>query len=124
MNHYLLNTLPNSGSTWLGEIIGRALGRSHLEYFNPLQNPARERQLVWNFGCELAGCFDNIASPGDEHVHDDIRASWGADDFVFTKEVFSPFKLPAFAEHFECAVLTRTQSARRSSATRRCSSRR
>ena len=64
--------------------------------------------LVRNFGSELLSCYRNIVSVGDASIHDDITATWGADGYEFTKEVFSPFKLPVFAMHFRCVVLLRS----------------
>ncbi len=109
MKPRLLLSLPNSGSTWLADIVARRSGvRYFMEYFNPLRNPRHEQVLVRNFGCELVSCYRNIVSAGDAQIHDDIARTWGRDEFTFTKEVFSPFKLPVFVEHFQCAVLLRS----------------
>lgn len=102
-------TLPNSGSTWLAEAIAlhTSWNRYCMEFFNPLRSPKHYPILSRNFGCELQACASNIADPGDELIDQDIRSTWGMEDFNFTKEVFSPFKLEAFARHFRCFVLLR-----------------
>jgi hypothetical protein len=108
MKPLLMLSLPNSGSTWLGEVIAESLGlRYFAEYFNPLRNPDHEEVLCRNFGCELATCYQNIASPGDHNIDSDIRGTWFTEEHEFTKEVFSPFKLEAFSRHFECFALLR-----------------
>ena len=106
----LMLTLPNSGSSWLADLIARHTdwSRYSMEFFNPLRSPKHYETLARNFGCELAACYQNIASPGDEWIDDDIRQSWGLEQFNFTKEVFSPFKLEAFTRHFRCFVLQRS----------------
>lgn len=112
MTRYLLNTLPNTGSTWLGDIVGRALrdhghGDYHLEFFNPAQNEPLESELAERFGCEIISCYRNIATWGGPLLAAHIRELWPA-RLVFTKEVFSPLKLDAFvAAGFRCAVLRR-----------------
>lgn len=105
----LMLTLPNSGSTWLADLIAQhsSWNRYSMEFFNPLRSPKHYRTLARNFGCELQGCYRNIASAGDEWIDDDIRKSWGLEQFNFTKEVFSPLKLEAFTRHFRCFVLLR-----------------
>src|ERR1700759_2119445 len=98
----LMQTLPNSGSTWLANLLARHLPgcRYSEEFFNPLRNPKYESILSRRFGCELISCYRNIALDGDRCIDDDIRNTWGMEGFSFTKEVFSPFKLEAFTRHF------------------------
>lgn len=105
----LMQTLPNSGSTWLADVIAKHTrwNRYCMEFFNPIRTPKHYATLSRNFGCELHACYRNVADPGDELIDHDIRTSWGVEDFNFTKEVFSPFKLEAFARHFRCFVLVR-----------------
>jgi hypothetical protein len=105
----LMLTLPNSGSTWFGNVLANHIpgcGYSP-EFFNPLRNPKYEAILSRQFGCELLSCYRNIVAEGDAAIDDDIRRSWGAEQFRFTKEVFSPFKLEAFSRHFRCFVFLR-----------------
>lgn len=105
----LMLSLPNSGSTWLADLIAKhsRWDRYCMEFFNPIRSPKHYNTLARNFGCELHACYKNIADPGDEMIDRDIRESWGTEEFNFTKEVFSPFKLEAFARHFRCFVLLR-----------------
>jgi len=108
---YLMLSLPNSGSTWFADVISKHIPGCRyydMEFFNPLRNERHEHTLTRQFGCELANCFRNIAEPGDEWIDGDIDRTWGTEDYNFTKEVFSPFKLPVFARHFRCFVLLRS----------------
>jgi len=111
MESLALLSLPNSGSTWLAEQIAAhtRFNRYRMEFFNPLRTPKHYRRLAQHFGCELVSCYNNIAA-GDCHGIDaDITATWGEENFNFTKEVFSPFKLPVFARHFRCIVMLRSE---------------
>lgn len=109
MKPLLMQTLPNSGSTWLAQTIADTLGlRYSMEFFNPARNRKYEDLLARQFGTELISCYRNIAEPGDASIDGDIAATWGREDFDFTKEVFSPFKTAAFARHFRCFVLLRS----------------
>ena len=102
-------SLPNSGSTWLAETIAAHSRWSRYagEYFNPVRNELWYPQLSKQFGCELISCYRNIARAGDRWIVDDIREVWKNSGYTFTKEVFSPYKLPAFSQVFRCFVLLR-----------------
>lgn len=105
-----LMSIPNSGSTWLAELISQHthFDRYAMEFFNPLRNMQHLTRLQ-AFGCELIESFTQIARPIDTvSFHSLIRDLWRPAGFNFTKEVFSPFKLPAFAEYFDCFVLLRS----------------
>lgn len=106
----LMLTLPNSGSTWLADLIARHThwNRYSMEYFNPLRNPAHFDTLSRHFGCELISCYRHIAAGESPGIHSAIRTTWGQDVYNFTKEVFSPAKLPVFVQHFRCFVLLRS----------------
>lgn len=106
----LMNGLPNSGSTWFAALLAQHIPGCRYydkEFFNPICNLTYERVLRRNFGCELVGCFDNIALPGRPGIDDDIRETWGRERFTFTKECNSAFKLPTFVKHFNCFVFLR-----------------
>jgi len=109
----MMVSLPNCGSNWLAETIARHLPgcRYYREFFNPILNLKHEAVLRRNFGSELVSCYRNIASRGDEHIDDDIRATWGSEDYNFTKENQSAFKLPVFVRHFRCFVLLREEES-------------
>lgn len=102
-------SLPNAGSSWLAELIAAHTrwSRYCMEYFNPLRNSRHYGQLALHFGCELIDCYRHIATRGEASIHTAIERTWWSDDYNFTKEVFSPLKLEAFAQHFHCFVLTR-----------------
>lgn len=106
----LMLSVPNSGSTWLAAMIAAHSRWSAYrpEFFNPIRSQEHFAALAQHFGCELVECYRNIASPGDERIHDVIRTTWKASGLNFTKEVFSPFKLGAFAQHFRVFVLLRS----------------
>lgn len=102
-------SLPNSGSTWLANLIAvnTEWSRYCMEYFNPLRNSRHYTALAPVFGCELISCYRNIAKGDCDGIDQAIDRTWHTDDYNFTKEVFSPFKLPAFTRHFRCFVLLR-----------------
>ena len=110
MRPLLMLTLPNSGSTWFASLLAEHIPDCSYyskEFFNPVCNLKHELVLRRNFGCELVECYRNIATPGDEHIDDDIRLTWGAEPYTFTKECNSAFKLPVFDRHFNCFVFLR-----------------
>jgi len=106
----LMLTMPNSGSTWFAKLIASCLPDCRYydkEFFNPVCNLKHEIILRRNFGSELASCYLNIASAGDAHIDDDITATWGSENYTFTKECQSAFKLEAFLRHFRVFVFLR-----------------
>src|SRR5450759_2213135 len=108
----LMLSLPNSGSTWFAAVLARHLPDCRYyekEFFNPICNLKHEAVLRRNFGSELVCCYRNIALPGDARIDDDIRNTWGVEDYTFTKECQSAFKLPAFVRHFKCFVMLRSR---------------
>ena len=107
----LMLTLPNSGSTWLASLIAQHTkwNRYFQEFFNPIRNAPYFQTLSKEFGCELVSCYRNIASRGSEGIHNDIETTWGVEPFNFTKEIFSPAKLPVFIKHFKVFVLLRDE---------------
>lgn len=107
----LMLTLPNSGSTWFAAAIAKHLPGCRYydkEFFNPVCNLKHEVVLRRNFGSELVSCYRNIALPGDGAIDDDIRATWGSENYTFTKECQSAFKLPVFMRHFQCFAFLRS----------------
>jgi hypothetical protein len=109
----LMLTMPNSGSTWFAKTVGAHLPGCRYyekEFFNPVCNLKHETVLRRNFGCELVSCYRNIASAGDDHIDDDIAATWGAEDYTFTKECQSAFKLGAFLRHFRVFAFLRPEA--------------
>lgn len=54
----LMLSLPNSGSSWLAELIAAntSWNRYFMEYFNPLRNIVWYHELSKGFGCELIDC--------------------------------------------------------------------
>jgi hypothetical protein len=106
----LMLTMPNSGSTWFAKLIaGHLPGCRYYdkEFFNPVCNLKHELVLRRNFGSELVSCYLNIASAGDTHIDDDIAATWGSENYTFTKECQSAFKLETFLRHFRVFIFLR-----------------
>jgi hypothetical protein len=106
----LMLTMPNSGSTWFAKLIAGYLPGCRYyekEFFNPVCNLKHEKILRRNFGSELVSCYLNIASRGDAHIDEDIAATWGVENYTFTKECQSAFKLPMFLRHFRVFVFLR-----------------
>lgn len=107
----LMLSMPNSGSTWFALLLAEFLpGHRYYdkEFFNPVCNMKHERVLRRNFGSELASCYRNICSPGDARIGADIEATWGKENYTFTKECMSPFKLDAFLPYFGVFLFLRT----------------
>ena len=108
----LMLGIPNSGTSWLGECIGKHLrgGKKYYrEYFNPALCP-REHELTLggHFGSEIVSYYRNIADPAGPGFDSAVQRTWfQQDEFGFTKDVFNPFKLEGFTRHFNCFVLVR-----------------
>ena len=109
----LMLTMPNSGSTWFAKLVGAHLPGCRYyekEFFNPVCNLKYDLILRRNFGSELVSCYRNIASAGDAHIDEDIQATWGAENYNFTKECQSAFKLEAFLRHFRVFAFLRPEA--------------
>jgi hypothetical protein len=109
----LMLTMPNSGSTWFAKLVAAHLPGCRYydkEFFNPVCNLKHEITLRRNFGSELVSCYRNIASPGDANLDDDILATWGTENYNFTKECQSCFKMEAFLRHFRAFVFLRPEA--------------
>lgn len=109
----LMLTMPNSGSTWFANLLGKFLPGCRYyekEFFNPVCNMKHEIVLRRNFGSELVSCYRNIASAGTADIDDDIVATWGRENYTFTKECQSAFKLEAFLRHFRVFAFLRPEA--------------
>lgn len=109
----MMMSLPNSGTTWLGDVIARFLPRGPeaytREYFNPVFTYKHDVQLRRFFGADLVSCYHNLALADAPGIDECIRDTFFADGrYDFTKEVFSPFKLGVFARHFDCFLMMRS----------------
>lgn len=114
-NAFMLS-LPNSGSSWLGEMIGHCLtdgGAYYRGYFNPATCPQEhELRIGEHFGDELLAYYKNIALPAGPGFDELIRETWFAQDrFTFTKDVLNPLKLEGLSRHFRCFVLHRSEAS-------------
>jgi hypothetical protein len=106
----LMQGLPNTGSSWFAKLLSQHIPGCRYyekEFFNPVCNMRHEVILQRQFGCELVGCYQNIAREGRQGIDDDIDETWGSESYTFTKECNSAFKLPTFIRHFDCFVFLR-----------------
>jgi hypothetical protein len=106
----MMVSLPNSGSTWLAEMIAKhvpGLRYYDKEFFNPVCNLKYADKLSEFFGSELVECFRNIVSEDATGIDRVIEATWGNEEYTFDKECQSALKLPVFMRHFRCFVLLR-----------------
>jgi hypothetical protein len=108
----MMLALPNTGTDWLADLwLRQGPGlRYYREFFNPICNPKYEDVLNRAFGCEMADNYALLARPGCPC--DEVYAqTWAREDYNFTKENYSAFKVGAFADKFRCFVLYRKAEA-------------
>lgn len=103
-----LLSLPNTGTDWLAGLWLRqnpAL-RYYREFFNPICNPKYENDLNKAFGCEMVENYRMLAEPycPCEEVY---WRTWAREEYNFTKENYSAFKLDWFSLRFDVFVLYR-----------------
>lgn len=108
----MILSLPNSGTDWLCPILAKHSGGRlryfEKEYFNPITNWKHTDVLARAFGCELVTCHEHIAARWTGSLLDAIyRTTWQREDWSFDKEVFSPFRVPWFAERFDVVIMQR-----------------
>ena len=104
----MLLSLPNTGTDWLADLLLRQNPtlRYFREFFNPICNPIYEDILNRSFGCEMVDNFARIAQP--LRTHDPVwQRTWAKENYNFTKENYSAFKLDWFHNRFDCFVLYR-----------------
>jgi hypothetical protein len=104
----VLFSLPNTGTDWFVGLFLRqnpAL-RYFREFFNPVCNPTYEDELNRSFGCEMVDNYAMIARPLRQH--DPVfQRTWAKEQYNFTKENYSAFKLDWFLSKFDGFVLYR-----------------
>jgi hypothetical protein len=103
-----LLSLPNTGTDWFADLLLRqnpAL-RYYREFFNPICNPKYEDELNKAFGCEMVENYRMLARP--YCLCDDVYwRTWAREEYNFTKENYSAFKLDWFSLRFDVFVLYR-----------------
>ena len=109
----MILSLPNTGSDWLAKVICDT--NENIEYarefFNPICNRKYETDLKPYFGCEMGSCEEGIAKKITEKEYDDIFAkTWGHENYNYTKENYSSFKVEHHVRNFNCCVLYRRLS--------------
>ncbi len=103
-----LFSLPNTGTDWFVGLLLRQNPtlRYFREFFNPICNPKYEDELNRSFGCEMVDNYALIAKP--IRRHDPVfERTWAKENYNFTKENYSAFKLDWFLERFDSFVLYR-----------------
>lgn len=105
----MLLSSPNSGSDWLAATVCTAepTARYFREYFNPITNEKHFDLLATEFGCETPSTIDQIVRFDDEKSERIYQETWGKDNFNFTKENYSAFRVPFWTQRFTCFALTR-----------------
>jgi len=107
---FILITTPNTGSTWLAKILAKHSDAPYYdkEFFNPSTNPVYRDVIAEEFGCELIGCYRNIARPiASPALEEMLRRTWWRHGWRFNKEVYAAFKLDALQQFFDTAILWR-----------------
>lgn len=103
-----LLSLPNTGTDWFADLLLRqnpAL-RYYREFFNPICNPKYENELNKAFGCEMVENYRLLARPYCP-CEDVYWCTWAREEYNFTKENYSAFKLDWFSLRFDVFVLYR-----------------
>jgi len=105
--------MSDSGTNWLvrtmlASQIGNSL-RYFREFFNPICNLRHAPVLSEGFGCEVASTVPMIARPSETQprLYDLYNQTWRREDFTFTKENYSVFKIPFFDSQFDVVLLYR-----------------
>lgn len=103
-----LLSLPNTGTDWFVDLLLRQNPRLkyYREFFNPICNPVYENVLNRAFGCEMVDNFAVIAKSHCQHEAV-FQQTWANENYNFTKENYSAFKLKWYITHFDCLVLYR-----------------
>jgi hypothetical protein len=104
----VLLSLPNTGTDWLVDLWlhQNPTLRYFREFFNPICNSKYEDQLNRSFGCEMVDNYSMIAKPL-RHYDPVYQRTWAKENYNFTKENYSAFKLDWFLDKFDCFVLYR-----------------
>jgi len=105
----ILFSTPNSGSDWFASMLiaGDPKKRYFREFFNPITNDKYIDDLAGGFGCEFITTYKNIARLDKRICEEIYQKTWQKEQFNFTKENYSVFKIPFFVEKFDCIGLTR-----------------
>jgi hypothetical protein len=104
----ILLSTPNSGSDWFSNILAEKEEKKYFrEFFNPITNEKYTDLLANSFGCELVSTYKNIASQNLADCETTYNNTWKKENFNFTKENYSVFKIPFFVKKFNCIALTR-----------------
>lgn len=72
MKQWMMLSLPNSGSTWIGKILGkhsRILNYYDKEFFSPNCNPMHRELIADGFGSEPVAYYRNIAVSSENKAH-------------------------------------------------------
>lgn len=105
----MLFSTPNSGSDWFAAALlaGNPNQKYFREFFNPITNDKYIDALLPGFGCEFISSYKNIARLDHKLCEQIYEETWGRENFDFTKENYSVFKIPFFIEKFRGIAITR-----------------
>ena len=109
----MILALPNTGTDWLASNICECDSkiRYSREFFNPICNKKYEMILKPWFGCEMASSIAGIAKKISKNEYNDIiNKTWKYENFNYTKENYSSFKVENHVNKFNCCVFYRRLS--------------
>lgn len=104
----MMLSLPNMGTDWLAEKYTQHNPnlKYFREFFNPITNQRYLDVLGRAWGSEMVSNHRNIAAPAVP-LEDVFQSTWMQNDYNFTKENYSPFRVEFFSKKFKCFVLLR-----------------
>lgn len=102
----LILSLPNSGSDWFADTYVKVYPelRYFREFFNPVNNVKYEDILSIEFGSELYSSYKNIAKFDIDQCEYIYKNTWEKENYNFTKENYSAFKIEFLVKKFNCLV--------------------
>jgi len=109
MKPIILISAPNNGTDWICRTIADSERKLKYfrEFFNPITNKKYTNELSEVFGCEYVSCYEKIAYYNKEKCKKIYEKTWLKEQYNFTKENYSVFKIPFFVEEFKCFSMTR-----------------
>jgi hypothetical protein len=109
MKPIILISAPNNGTDWICRTITDSERKLKYfrEFFNPITNKKYTNELSCAFGCEYVSCYEKIAQYNKEECKSAYQKTWLKEQYDFTKENYSVFKIPFFAEQFRCFAMIR-----------------
>lgn len=112
MRPNMVLSLPNTGTDWLfNSICSVSEIKYSREFFNPVCNSKYENIFKPWFGCEMATCIEAIAKPISKKEYEWVLGNtWYRENFNYTKENYSSFKIEHHVNKFNCCIFYRKLS--------------